>query len=689
MRLRLASIALVTVALVPAPAHAAHHAKPPAISWQAPEFIDHQPPYNSTRPEVQTDRPVAVSCPSSSLCVALDNSGNVLSTNAPLSGTGWRIVHLENLVVPLFPNNSLAISCPSVHLCVATDSDGNVLWSRDPGGGARAWRRVHLLKITPSPIPSANDIGFAGVSCPSVGLCVAVDGSGEVLTSTHPTGTRSAWKALSIDLNQTIVGALSGISCPSTKFCMASNSSGNVVISRDPGARHPSWMTSNTGTSARLTAISCASPSLCVVADGSGVRSSTAPTRGPSSWTAANVDSSPVANIDGLACIGSSLCVAIDSLGSVFASTDPGAGAPTWSNAASDPAADGQIPPVPGGAGMSCMSATACVGVDAFGSALTYNTTASPPAWRLTQIDGSNPINAVSCQAGPCVAVDAAGDVLTSDRPAQTDSWSFRNVDSHALSAVTCPSAQLCAAVDSAGNVVTSTDPMSADATWTVADADAAAPLTSISCPAARLCAAVDGDGNVVTSTNPAGGAAAWSAAYVDDTLTSDGSSSQLTGVSCPTTLLCVAVDSAGNIVSSSDPTGGASAWTVWAIGSAGFTSVTCTSAALCVAVSPGDLFTSTVPGGGGSDWSSAPQTEGISQMLCLSRSECLGLASPTWGDVLTTMDPLAPHPRWTTAAADRYPLNSISCNANLCAAVDGVGQVVIGERRRDGPTAR
>ncbi|MHB1930279.1 MAG: hypothetical protein ACYCUG_12815, partial [Acidimicrobiales bacterium] len=79
--------------------------------------------------------------------------------------------------------------------------------------------------------------------------------------------------------------------------------------------------------------------------------------------------------------------------------------------------------------------------------------------------------------------------------------------------------------------------------------------FTGISCPSVSLCVAVDVNGNVVTSTNPTGGVSAWTAANVDPGNT-------LSGVSCPSASLCVAVDGSGNVVSSTNPTGGASAWT-------------------------------------------------------------------------------------------------------------------------------
>jgi hypothetical protein len=62
---------------------------------------------------------------------------------------------------------------------------------------------------------------------------------------------------------------------------------------------------------------------------------------------------------------------------------------------------------------------------------------------------------------------------------------------------------------------------------------------------AGRFCAAVDDDGNAVTSSNPLGGAAAWSLTPIDP-------GTSLTGVSCPYTedgRLCVAIDATGNVL--------------------------------------------------------------------------------------------------------------------------------------------
>jgi hypothetical protein len=80
--------------------------------------------------------------------------------------------------------------------------------------------------------------------------------------------------------------------------------------------------------------------------------------------------------------------------------------------------------------------------------------------------------------------------------------------------------------------------------------------LAGVSCPNASLCVAVDSAGNVLTSTTTTGGASAWTVTSVDD-------NASLTGISCPSSSLCVAVDNYGDVVTSTNPTGGASAWTL------------------------------------------------------------------------------------------------------------------------------
>ena len=80
------------------------------------------------------------------------------------------------------PNLINTVTCPSASLCVAGDASGNVLASTRPTGGAGAWS---LSDVDGWPI--------TGIACPPQNTCAAVDGWGGVLlgassASTSPGG---------------------------------------------------------------------------------------------------------------------------------------------------------------------------------------------------------------------------------------------------------------------------------------------------------------------------------------------------------------------------------------------------------------------------------------------------------------------------------------------------------------------
>jgi hypothetical protein len=67
--------------------------------------------------------------------------------------------------------NLEAIDCPSRSLCVATDSTGDVLVSTNPGAPQPRWQRTH--------VDGRGTI--AAISCPSNSLCIAVDTRGGLI----------------------------------------------------------------------------------------------------------------------------------------------------------------------------------------------------------------------------------------------------------------------------------------------------------------------------------------------------------------------------------------------------------------------------------------------------------------------------------------------------------------------------
>ncbi|HEY5262105.1 MAG TPA: hypothetical protein VIJ33_08325 [Solirubrobacteraceae bacterium] len=129
--------------------------------------------------------------------------------------------------------------------------------------------------------------------------------------------------------------------------------------------------------------------------------------------------------------------------------------------------------------------------------------------------------------------------------------------------------------------------------------------VTGVSCPSVSLCVASyyghegpDPIGGVLTSTDPTGGAGAWTATNLQESVN---------GISCPTVGLCVATPnepSAGLVLTSTDPTGGAGAWATTNTGLyTTLQSVSCASTTLCVAGAAGDTVFSSNPTGGRGSW--------------------------------------------------------------------------------------
>ena len=155
-------------------------------------------------------------------CTFLLAAGSTLVSPVALaagSSLTWAAPVLVDHQPPFLVNSLWGVSCPSSGLCVAVDSAGNVVISSNPTGEAAAWT------VTPVDTNLLN-----GVSCPSGGLCVAVDQGGNVVTSSNPTGGAAAWTLTHVDHY-----FLYGVSCPSSVLCVAVDGSGNVVIGRASG----------------------------------------------------------------------------------------------------------------------------------------------------------------------------------------------------------------------------------------------------------------------------------------------------------------------------------------------------------------------------------------------------------------------------------------------------------------------
>jgi hypothetical protein len=173
--------------------------------------------------------------------------------------------------------------------------------------------------------------------------------------------------------------------------------------------------------------------------------------------------------------------------------------------------------------------------------------------------------------------------------------------------------------------------------------------LTAVSCPTNAFCAAVNKDGDIVTSTDPTGGGGAW-------TTTSIVSDSGLDFISCPTTQLCVASDVlTGDVLISTDPTGGAGAWSATNIVNPdgdGLVGATCPTTRLCVGVdSLGNVITSTDPTGGAGAWTTGNVVGGggLDDVSCASSSLCVAVGGEA---VSTSTNPAGGSRTWRTSTS-------------------------------------
>lgn len=246
---------------------------------------------------------------------------------------------------------------------------------------------------------------------------------------------------------------------------------------------------------------------------------------------------------------------------------------------------------------------------------------------------------------------------------------------------------QLCVVVDATGHVWWTTKPWDRRGAWKEAkiDGKSGSSLTGVSCATTTYCVAIDNLGDVMVSKRPTGGAKYWSKpVQVDSTAAAGGGPAGLSGISCPTTTLCVAVDNASEVVTSTRPGGGASAWTAAAIpGGATLTSVACPSATLCV-IGGSTRYDSTSPTGGASAWTaSGGVAHGVLVSLsCPSIAACVGVGygNATDGLASATATPTGVAKGWLGTTIDTQPptgheqlLDSVSCpSVGFCVAIDG-----------------
>lgn len=259
-----------------------------------------------------TDGLTAVSCPQASACVALGSykaSSGYTPGTLPLietsRGVTWSAARDDPSAEGFLPGG---ISCVSTTMCMAVGSsgrgDGNPAW-------AGIWNGKRLVNEDP-PAPTGQTAILTAVSCPTAAFCLAVGGEGN--TSTIPlayTWDGGQWSTVS--LPGPASGELSSVSCTSATWCVAVESDGDA-LSWNGTAWTQQVLPAPTGASA----VSCASPTSCVVV---GASSGTAPLVpetdrwNGTGWTGQRMATLPAGSdfsqFLGVSCLSASACTAV------------------------------------------------------------------------------------------------------------------------------------------------------------------------------------------------------------------------------------------------------------------------------------------------------------------------------------------------------------------------------------------
>lgn len=318
-----------------------------------------------------------------------------------------------------------------------------------------------------------------------------------------------------------------------------------------------------------LFGVSCPTNEFCVATGSDSlVATSTNPSGGPGAWRTFHPGGSadlevpsggggivtPGWQIRGVSCPTAGLCVGVSFDDRVFSSTDPAGGADTWKVVRRS----GEKEPHTHMTGISCPSPSLCVAV-AYGSKIVTSTdpTGDASAWTEIELEDRFDFRGVSCAAVTfCAAVDNEGSIVTSSNPTgPASAWvsAGRPGGTAGLNGISCPSSKLCV-TGNAGQMITSTDPAD-PSSWRAATAGTGLPVKGVSCPTFSACAAVDNNADAIVSTDPTGGAGAWSFVNViPPPMTPGGGQNGMFGISCASTSLCVGVGAMEQIIVSRDP---------------------------------------------------------------------------------------------------------------------------------------
>lgn len=349
-------------------------------------------------------QPSDVSCPTVTWCMAVDLSGRVLIFN----GSSW---NTPKVVFPRVDGQNpgvRAVSCPSTSLCLAVSDYGYGVYRAGTWTVVRSslapFRAVGCYSSTRCAVVVGNDssahrIGFwngttvtavvtspwayrvDAVACPTATTChgIGVEPKGGAIALRS---SGSGWVASY--LNSDYTHSTFDLSCTAASFCLATSDSGAQAWRWNGTSwRHAGRTWSGIGLYAE--SVSCASSTSCYAVGDERVGRWNG-----SSWTIRDIF--PIYGATyAIDCAASSSCVIIDNRGRFWRG-----GGSSWTPAASfDPTSVSVVD-------LSCPTANFCMATDYVGNALRWNGSAWTGMSRLGSLPSS-----VSCLSATwCMTVD-------------------------------------------------------------------------------------------------------------------------------------------------------------------------------------------------------------------------------------------------------------------------------------------
>lgn len=116
----------------------------------------------------------SISCPTSSLCVAVDNVGNYLYWASPSAYNNWTHANIDST------NSINSVTCTSSTVCVAVDNKGNYLYTNNMSSSGATWSSAGT-GVTDS-LSSSCSPGYAGAALSN---CIFLDTNFDSFAATY------------------------------------------------------------------------------------------------------------------------------------------------------------------------------------------------------------------------------------------------------------------------------------------------------------------------------------------------------------------------------------------------------------------------------------------------------------------------------------------------------------------------